>query len=142
MYKCVSGGRTSFQEQPCDPAARQTVLPHAAPPEAAPRTTEPAQPSDQDNVDALEAERLRKEAEFALRDRSMQLANQVALCERTHGVVFSRGTDGNRSITGATYPLPTAGEVNAAATRCIARANNLQQELSRLRANCVARGCK
>ncbi len=137
VYKCVSGRSTTFQERPCDSTERQSVIPSAPAAEVAIPTTPP---SDQQRLDGLEAERLRKEAEFAVRDKAAQLASQVGVCERVHGVVFSRGND--RSLTGATYPQTQSADSNARAARCIARANDLQQQLARLRGDCIARGCK
>lgn len=149
MYKCVADKKTTFQEQPCQPGAAQTVIRSPSPeaPAEAAATPVPmaaasaaAGPTDQEKLDVLESERLRRDAAYVLRDKLTQLANQQASCERNFGVSFSRGGP-NGSITGAVFQQSTLGETNAAASRCIARTNAIQQEVGAARAQCVLRGC-
>ncbi|RZL92550.1 MAG: hypothetical protein EOP76_11315 [Variovorax sp.] len=149
MYKCVADRKTTFQEQPCQPGAVQTVIrtPSAeatAEPVAAPAPMAAASAAtgstDQEKLDVMEAERLRRDAAYVLRDKLAQLANQQASCERNFGVSFSRGGP-NGSISGAVFQQSTLGETNAAASRCIARTNAIQQEVGAARAQCVLRGC-
>ena len=139
LYKCVVDKATSFQEQACPMGALQTVIrtPAAGTPDEKPAA---ADLTDQEKLDVMESERLRRDATYLLRDKLAQLANQQALCERNFGVSFSRGGP-NGSITGAVYPQSTMGETNAAAARCIARTNAIQQEVGAARAQCLARGC-
>lgn len=148
LYKCVADKKTTFQEQPCLPGAAQTVIrtPSMEPPaEEAAAPVPSAAPAatgatDQEKLDVMESERLRRDAAYVLRDKLAQLANQQASCERNFGVNFSRGGP-NGSITGAVFQQSTLGETNAAASRCIARTNAIQQEVGAARAQCVLRGC-
>lgn len=150
LYKCVAGGKTTFQEQECAPGDKQTVIrsqydTHDTDTAAAPTMSPPSSvsASDQDKLANMEAERLRRDAAYALRDKLAQYNNQQDACERNFGVVFSRtGTGTNRSVTGAVYQQSTYGAANAGAVRCITRTNELQQEVGTLRQQCVARNCE
>ena len=143
MYKCVMGGHTSFQEQACPAGAVQTLI-RAAQLNEEPlsQTTPPPRPTDEDRLADYERDRLRKDAEFALRDKVAQLASHQAYCERSAGVTFSRNATGTRSINGAVYVQTDSATVNAAAVRCIARINELQQEVGQLRQQCAVRRCE
>lgn len=150
MYRCVADKKTTFQEQPCQPGAVQSVIrtqAAEAPPESAVAPVPTAAASaatgsaDQEKLDVLESERLRRDAAYVLRDKLAQLANQQASCERNFGVSFSRGGP-NGSINGAVFQQSTLGETNAAASRCIARTNAIQQEVGVARAQCAARNCQ
>lgn len=143
MYKCVMGGHTSFQEQACPSGSVQTPI-RSAPVNEQP--TVPATPApqltDEDRLADYERDRLRNDAQYALRDKIAQLASQQAYCERNAGVTFSRNGAGTRSITGAVYVQSDSATVNAAAVRCIARINELQQEVGQLRQQCAVRRCE
>lgn len=148
VYKCILDGKTTFQELACPAGTVQsTIRPQSTvrmeseggtslPTDAA----NPGQ-SDQEKLDVLESARLRRDAAFALRDKVAQLANQQALCERNFGVIFSRGGP-NNAITGAVYTQGAMGDTNLPAQRCIARTNELQQEVGTARAQCAARNCE
>ena len=151
LYKCVANGKTTFQEQECQSGEKQTQIrsqydppdPAAAftPTVSVPSTAVSA--SDQDKLANMEAERLRRDAAYALRDKLAQYNNQQAACERNFGVVFSRtGVGTNRSVTGAVYQQSIYADANAGAARCIARINELQQEVGALRQQCAARNCE
>lgn len=143
MYKCVQAGQTSFQEQACPSGAIQTTIRSAPVDEdAAPPAASAPRLSDEDRLAEYERDRLRRDAEYALRDKLAQLANQQAYCERSAGVTFSRNASGTRSITGAVYVQSDSATVNAAAVRCISRINELQQEVGQLRQQCAVRRCQ
>lgn len=143
MYKCVMGGHTSFQEQECPSGAAQTSIRSAPVTEGlAPPAVPAPQLTDEDRLADYERERLRHDAQYALRDKLAQLASQQAYCERSAGVTFSRNSAGTRSITGAVYVQSDSATVNAAAVRCIARINELQQEVGQLRQQCAVRRCE
>lgn len=151
LYKCMLDGKTGFQELPCAPGARQTIIrsaQEAAEAEPPPPTISvnpiPAPPTtDQDKLDVMESERLRRDAAYALRDKVNELANQQTFCERNFGVIFSRNADANRTISGAVYPQNVNDSAaNAAAVRCISKANELQRQLGALRLQCETRKCE
>ncbi len=150
LYKCLAGGKTTFQEQECAPGEKQTVIrvPYDAreTDTAASGTTampSPASTPDQDKLANMEAERLRRDAAYALRDKLTQYDNQLASCERNFGVVFSRvGTGASRTVTGAVYQQGVFADANQGAVRCISRTNELQQEVATLRQQCAARNCE
>lgn len=145
MYKCVLNGKTTFQEQACVDGAKETIIKSTqkdTEPDAAP-TSAPTVATDQEKLDVLESDRLRRETAYALRDKTVEFTNQQVLCERTFGVVYSRSGDAARTISGATYPqFPNDPTNNAAAARCIARTSELQQQLGVLRAQCATRKCE
>jgi hypothetical protein len=151
LYKCVAGGKTTFQEQECQAGEKQTQIrsQYDAPDADAAFTPTVSVPStavstsDQDKLANMEAERLRRDAAYALRDKLAQYNNQQTACERNFGVVFSRtGVGANRSVTGAVYQQSIYTDANAGAARCIARINELQQEVGALRQQCAARNCE
>ncbi|CAN5803939.1 hypothetical protein BH11PSE13_BH11PSE13_15740 [soil metagenome] len=150
LYKCVASGKTTFQEQECPAGEKQTVIRSQYEPQATDAAPPPTVPvpsavstSDQDKLANMEAERLRRDAAYALRDKLAQYNNQQAACERSFGVVFSRaGTGTTRSVTGAVYQQSIYADANAGAVRCIARTNELQQEVGNLRQQCAARNCE
>ena len=143
MYKCVLSGHTSFQEQACPSGAVQTTIRSAQGIEEAPSPAAAAPGlSDEARLAEYERARRRRDAEYALRDKLAQLSSQQAYCERSAGVTFSRTASGTRSITGAVYVQSDSATVNAAAVRCIARINELQQEVGQLRQQCAVRRCE
>jgi len=145
-YKCVSNGRTTFQQFPCADGATQTVVrPSEEPvePAAAKPMDLPSPSSDQEKLDALQSERLRRESSHALRDKLAEFSRSQAVCERDYGVVFSKGPGAAASITGAVYPQNVAdASANQAAVHCISRVNELQQQISVLRQQCEMRKCE
>ncbi|MDM0106026.1 hypothetical protein QTH97_13870 [Variovorax sp. J22R24] len=147
MFKCIADGKTTFQELPCTAGARQTEIRsqyEAQEPEMAPTVAAPSTPtSDQLKLDSMESERLRREAAYALRDKLAEFTRYQASCERDHGVIFTRNADASRSITSAVYPQNVNdASANMAAARCIAKVNELQQQLGALRLQCAARKCE
>lgn len=153
LYKCVAGGKTTFQEQECKSGEKQTLIrsqydapdPDSTfkPTVSVPSSSSAVSTSDQDKLANMEAERLRRDAGYALRDKLAQYNNQQAECERNFGIVFSRmGSGTNRSVTGAVYQQSIYPDANAGAARCISRTNELQQEVGALRQQCAARNCE
>lgn len=140
-YKCVRQGKVAYQEQPCDAGAAQTNISagHAVEP---PPASAPIEVTDEDKLAQFEIERLRRESLTALQRARAQLAGQQTRCERESGVVFSRKPGSEQSLTGATYVQTDSPAANAAAVRCIGRANELQQEVGRLRQECADRRCE
>src|ERR1700712_3156608 len=78
LYKCVAAGKTTFQEQECQSGEKQTLIrsqydapdPDSTfkPTVSVPSSSSAVSTSDQDKLANMEAERLRRDAAYALRD--------------------------------------------------------------------------
>lgn len=154
LYKCVgAGGATSFQEQPCERAQAQTTIkPLVEAPRAAPAgSSSPAQPSAadvpggrpslQEQNRQAEAERLRYDAQYRLRDKLAELQRHRDFCDRQQRTILANRARANNNLAGAMYEQSVATEAAAAATRCDTRARDLQAEVEEARRQCAARGC-
>lgn len=156
LYKCAGGGGSvSFQEQPCEAARTQTTIkplveaPKAAPAEsaapaaaaAAPATQAPAARPYQQQLKDMEAERLRTDAGYQLRDKTAELARHRDWCDNQQRQILANRQRANNNLAGAMYEQSVATEASAAATRCDTRARELQQDVEEARRQCAARGC-
>ncbi|WP_390342392.1 DUF4124 domain-containing protein [Variovorax boronicumulans] len=148
LYKCVgAGGTTSFQEQPCERSQAQTTIkplveaPKA--PAASPETPTPttARPSIYEQNRQAEAERLRFDAQYKLRDKTAELERHRAACDAQQRAILSNRARANNNLAGAMYEQSVATEAAAAATRCDTRGRELLGELEEARRLCAARGC-
>jgi hypothetical protein len=154
LYKCVgAGGSVSFQERPCDGAQTQTAIkplieaPRPAtgdsggPAQAAPPAAAGARPSLAQQNQQAEAERLRFEAQYKLRDKLAELERQRDLCDREQRAILANRARANNNLAGAMYEQSVATEASAAATRCETRGRDLQAEVEEARRVCATRGC-
>ncbi len=149
LYKCVgAGGSTSFQETPCDRAQAQTAIkplveapkaPAASPdlPAAAPA----ARPSIYEQNKQAEAERLRFDAQYQLRDKVAMLERHRAACDAQQREILANTARAKNNLAGATYAQSIATEANAAAVRCETRGRELQADVEEARRQCATRGC-
>ena len=154
LYKCVgAGGAVSFQEQPCERAQTQTAI---KPLVEAPRpgtggssnAMQPSAPdapggrlSLQEQSRQAEAERLRFDAQYRLRDKSAELQRHREFCDREQRAILANRARANNNLAGAMYEQSIATEAAAAATRCDTRGRDLQAEVEEARRQCAARGC-
>jgi hypothetical protein len=147
-----AGGTTSFQEMPCERAQAQTAikpLVEAPKPAVVPSGTggEPTggvsagRPTLDQQVKDAEAERLRRDAGYALRDRTAQLERHRQACDNQQREILANTARARNNLAGATYAQSIATEANAAALRCETRAREIQSEVDELRRQCAARGC-
>ncbi|WP_019654034.1 DUF4124 domain-containing protein [Variovorax atrisoli] len=149
LYKCVgTGGSVSFQEAPCERAQTQTSIkplveapkPSAAPPAiAAPAPG--GRPSLDQQLKEAEADRLRTQAGYAVRDKTAALERHRAACDAQQREILANTARAKNNLAGATYAQSIATEANAAAVRCETRARELQADLEEARRQCAARGC-
>ncbi|MEJ8821433.1 hypothetical protein WKW80_05195 [Variovorax humicola] len=138
LYKCTEGGKTSFQEMPC--AAGGVVIKEQYAPEKL--GSKPARPSVQEQSASLEKERLRKDAEYALRDKQNELDNFRERCARTVAVINGNRTRYNDNLTGAALAQADATAAQAQATSCSGQTQVLQGQVDSLQRKCDAMGCK
>ncbi len=153
LYKCVgASGATSFQETPCERAQAQTAikpLVEAPKPAAAPSGTSgdasggvtPGRPTLDQQLKDAEAERLRRDAGYALRDKTTQLERHRQACDNQQREILANTARARNNLAGATYAQSIATEANAAALRCETRGREIQSEVEDLRRQCAARGC-
>lgn len=150
LYKCVgAGGSTSFQEQPCERSQAQTAIkPLVEAPSAgtagsgAPEAPAPtARPSIYEQNRQAEAERLRFDAQYRLRDKVVELERHRDFCDRQQRQILANRSRANNNLAGAMYEQSIATEAAAAATRCETRGRDLQAEVDEARRQCAARGC-
>lgn len=154
LYKCVgAGGSVSFQEQPCERAQAQTAIkplveaprPGPANNSTAPQPSSPedsgGRPSLQDQSRRAEAERLRFDAQYKLRDKSAEVQRHREFCDREQRAILANRARANNNLAGAMYEQSIATEAAAAATRCDTRGRDLQAEVEEARRQCAARGC-
>lgn len=154
LYKCIgAGGSTSFQETPCERSQAQTAIkPLVEAPRATtggpsgpaqPATAEPptGRPSLQDQNRQAEAERLRFDAQYLLRDKVAELQRHRDFCDKQQRAILSNRAKANNNLAGAMYEQSIATEAAAAATRCDTRGRDLQAEVEEARRQCAARGC-
>jgi len=157
LYKCTgAGGSVSFQEQPCERAQAQTAIkplveaPKMGAPSFAEGTMQSSapgaapsagRPSIDEQNRQYEAERLRRDATYALRDKLAELDRHRAYCDRQQRVILANRERANNNLAGAMYEQSIATEASAAATRCDTRGRDLQAEVEEARRQCTARGC-
>lgn len=148
LYKCVAaGGLTSFQEAPCERSQAQTsIKPLVEALKPGVQATSPAEvpstrPTIQQQLQQAEAERLRTQAGYALRDRTVDLQRHRDFCDRQQREILSNRARANNSLAGAMFEQSVATEAAAAATRCDTRGRELQAEVDEARRQCAARGC-
>lgn len=141
LYKCSGNGSVSFQEQPCKASETQSEIETLASPPAAPALPDTGRPSLQQQLDTAEADRLRRDAGYDLRDKKVQLANHQHACDAQQRAILSNRTRANNNLAGAMYEQSVATEANAAATRCDTRARELQAEVDEAGRLCTARRC-
>jgi hypothetical protein len=148
LYKCVgAGGATSFQETPCERAQAQTAIkplveapkPAAAPPSAPAAPT--GRPSLDQQLKEAEADRLKTQAGYTLRDKATQLDRHQRACDAQQREILANTARARNNLAGATFAQSIATEANAAAVRCETRARELQAEVDEARRQCAARGC-
>lgn len=149
LYKCVgASGATSFQEMPCERAQAQTAIkPLVEAPKApaasadAPAAAPGARPSIYEQNKQAEAERLRFDAQYALRDKLAMLERHRAACDAQQREILANTARARNNLAGATYAQSIATEANAAAVRCETRGRELQADVEEARRQCAARGC-
>ncbi|RIX79105.1 DUF4124 domain-containing protein [Acidovorax cavernicola] len=153
LYKCVgAGGATSFQETPCERAQAQTAIkplveapkPAVAPsgPSGEPSSAVTAgRPTLDQQVKDAEADRLRREAGYTLRDKTAQLERHRQACDSQQREILANTARARNNLAGATYAQSIATEANAAALRCETRGREIQSEVEEARRQCTARGC-
>lgn len=148
LYKCVgAGGSTSFQEAPCERSQAQTAIkplveaPRPGVEPASPAAEPSARPTIQQQLQQAEAERLRTQAGYALRDKTFELQRHRDFCDRQQREILSNRARANNNLAGAMYEQSIATEAAAAATRCDTRGRDLQAEVDEARRQCAARGC-
>lgn len=151
IFKCVdAGGKTSFQEAPCERSQAQTSIKplvearkpgEGAPGPAGEPTSAPGRPTLQQQLKEAEAARLRTDATYALRDRTEDLARHRSFCDRQQREILANRARANNNLAGAMFEQSVATEAAAAATRCETRGRELQAEVEEARRQCVARGC-
>ena len=148
LYKCVgAGGSTSFQETPCERSQAQTAIkplveapkPTVAPPSESPAPT--GRPSLDQQLKEAEADRLKTQAGYTLRDKANQLERHQRACDAQQREILANTARARNNLAGATYAQSIATEANAAAVRCETRARELQAEVDEARRQCAARGC-
>lgn len=144
LFKCVADGKTSFQEHPCERASGQTSIkaqyaPAAfnATPDSTPRARTP-----QELVAIMELERLRNEAEYALRDRNVRLSNHRAQCDADVRALAANRNGWNNNLAGATRSQAEATAASAHATNCDTQARQIEAEIVELRRVCAERACR
>lgn len=151
IFKCTVDGKTSFQEQPCSDARGQTAIkalyeaPRLGGPTAngaptaavAPAPVAPAKPSE-----TLEQERLRHEAEYALRDKKVEFNNFQQRCTREVDAIAARRQGFNDNVAGAMRAQAEASAATARATTCNTQVQSLQSQVDALQRKCDALGCK
>lgn len=151
LYKCVSAsGSTSFQEAPCERSQAQTAIKplveprkvgEGAPGPAGEPTNAPGRPTLQQQLKEAEAERLRTDASYALRDRTEDLSRHRNFCDRQQREIMANRARATNNLAGAVFEQSIATEAAAAATRCETRGRELQAEVEEARRQCAARGC-
>lgn len=144
LFKCVAEGRTSFQEQPCERTSGQTSIKPQYAPEAlttsgasAPRARTP-----QELVATMELERMRNEAEYALRDRTIQLTNHRMRCDAEIRSMAANRNGWNNNLAGATRSQSEATAASAHATNCDTQARQIEADIVELRRTCALRACR
>lgn len=140
LYKCVENGKTSFQEAPCAAAQSQTVLKPAYAPEAAPATPAAKSRTEQ-AAEGLEQERLRRESEYAVRDKRAELARFRDKCAGEVRAIADNRFGWNNNLAGATRSQAEAQAAQAHAAMCDTQARQIEGELNDLRSQCLARKC-
>lgn len=148
LYKCVgAGGSTSFQEAPCERSQAQTAIkplveaPKPGVEAVRPAVTPSARPTIQQQLLQAEADRLRTQAGYSLRDKTADLQRHRDFCDRQQREILSNRARANNNLAGAMYEQSIATEAAAAATRCDTRGRDLQAEVDEARKQCAARGC-
>lgn len=138
IYKCTVDGKTSFQEQPCAAGNKQTeIAVNAPPPMSAAGDTRV-----QDAAAGLEKERLRHEAEYALRDKQNDLDNMQQRCARVVAAISANRDGFNNNLAGATRAQAEAQAAQAQATSCNTAVQALQAQVDTLQRRCDTMGCK
>lgn len=133
-YKCVdAGGKTSFQDAPCERSQVQSALRNLATPDA-PITVAVEQPTYRATSDRLEIERL-------LRENTRTIASNQDRCDYDQRAIFGRQTSSTNTLAGATRDGAIASEAQAAAARCDTRTRQLLVDRDDLRKTCEARKC-
>ncbi|WP_395351082.1 DUF4124 domain-containing protein [Variovorax sp. UC122_21] len=148
LFKCVDGaGKVSFQEQPCERSQAQTTIKPLVeapkPPLPSPEAPTPAaaRPSIYEQNRQAEAERLRFDAQYKLRDKTIEMERHRAACDAQQRAILSNRARANNNLAGAMYEQSVATEAAAAATRCDTRGRELLGELEEARRLCATRGC-
>lgn len=139
LYKCVEGGKTSFQETPCAGAQGQTVLRPTYAPEAAPAPG--AKSRTEQAAEGLEQERLRHESEYAVRDKRAELVRFREKCAADVRAINDNRFGWNNNLAGATRSQAEAQAAQAHAAMCNTQAQQIEGELNDLRSQCLARKC-
>ncbi|BEP50538.1 DUF4124 domain-containing protein [Variovorax sp. V116] len=142
MYKCVVDGKTSFQETPCAGAQAQTKLKEQYAPPVATAAPSPSALSDQEKLATAERERLRRDAEYALRDANAAVSNHRAACDREQQYILGDKVRSNNNLAGAVRDQSISAEAQAAATRCDTRARELLAQVESARKRCDQLGCR
>ena len=133
-YKCVdAGGKTSFQDAPCERSQVQSTLRNLAPP-AAPTPGIVEQPTYRATSDRLDIERM-------LRENTQAIASNQDRCDYDQRSILARQTTSTNTLAGATRDSAIATEAQAAAARCDTRTRQLVVDRDDLRRMCIARGC-
>lgn len=140
LYKCVENGKTSFQETQCAGTQGQTVLKPAYVPEAA-RVEPGAKSRTEVAAEALEQERLRRESEYAVRDKRAELARFRDKCAAEVRAINDNRFGWNNNLAGATRSQAEAQAAQAQAALCTSQAQQIEGELNDLRSQCLARKC-
>ncbi|VTU16498.1 hypothetical protein SRS16CHR_01791 [Variovorax sp. SRS16] len=135
IYKCTVEGHTSFQEQPCADARTQKDV-HVQY-EAPKLGSAPDAPRVQDNVAALEKERMRHEAEYALRDKQAALTNFQRRCAQEVDAIAE-----GRNEVNSFRAQAEASAATARATSCNTQVQALQSQVDALQRKCDGMGCK
>ncbi|MDP9919043.1 cell division septum initiation protein DivIVA [Variovorax boronicumulans] len=140
MFKCIENGKTSFQETPCANVQGQTVLKPQYTAET-PVSAPDAKSRTEVAADALEEERLRREAEYAVRDKRAELARFREQCAAEVRAINDNRFGWNNNLAGATRSQAEAQAAQAQAAACDLQARTLESELAYLRSQCLARKC-
>jgi hypothetical protein len=85
---------------------------------------------------------MRTEAEYALRDKTVQLANFRSRCDAEIRAMSANRYGWNNNLAGATRSQAEATAASAHATNCDTQTRQLENELDALRRQCYERACR
>lgn len=139
LYKCVAGGKTTFQEQPCDGGQQTNIKPMY---DAAPINANAPTKSTVQSASELEQERKGFEASYRLRDRLNDLDNERRRCEAEVRAVAARRGAYNDNLAGAMRGQAEAAAAGALATSCDTRVRSVEADVQELRRQCTELKCK
>lgn len=137
VFKCVVGGRVSFQDTPCPGGGTVNIQPaagKAAPAQPAASSTTPAAKTLSEQVKGMENERRKRELDLAIKEKTEYLQARQAKMTRELNALRAQQSQAANNLAGATWLSSISSEMQAITTQFNAEQTVIQAQINQLRA--------